>query len=348
MAAKPFKKQTTTWKLGDRRVPPGTPGAEKVVTVSAKWYGTAGGRHVPLCRDKQTAERMLRKREADQGLAEVGLTDPFAEHRRRPLADHLADFAAHLRAKGDTEEHVRLTAARVTAMFDGCGFGRLGDVDAGRAAEWLAALRRPARTTTELPAGRAAFTPAEAASLLGISGAAVRASVKRYGLKADGQGRARRLPRSTVEALVERAGRGCGPATANHYVRAIRGFFRWMVRAKRVGANPLDTLTLVNAQVDIRHGRRELTADELRTLLAATRSNRRAFRGLTGDDRFHLYLTAATTGFRARGPRPPHPVGLQTRAGRADDHPGRPVQQGAEAEDSAGSPGRGRRAGRVP
>ena len=55
-----------------------------------------------------------------------------------------------------------------------------------------------------------------------------------------------------------------GPQTVNHYVRAVRGFFRWLVAAKRIGANPLDTLALVNARVDVRRSRRELTADQLR------------------------------------------------------------------------------------
>jgi integrase len=73
-----------------------------------------------------------------------------------------------------------------------------------------------------------------------------------------------------------------------------------MVMAKRVGSNPLDTLSLLNAKVDVRRGRRELTADELRALLAATRTATNRFRGLAGEDRYHLYLAAATTGFRAR------------------------------------------------
>jgi integrase len=70
--------------------------------------------------------------------------------------------------------------------------------------------------------------------------------------------------------------------------------------AKRIGLNPLESLTLINEKVDVRCARRELTADELRALLTATRTSGRGFRGLTGEDRFHLYLTAAATGFRAR------------------------------------------------
>jgi site-specific recombinase XerC len=72
-----------------------------------------------------------------------------------------------------------------------------------------------------------------------------------------------------------------------------------MVAAKRVGENPLGSLSLLNAKVEVRRTRREQTAAQLRALLDATRASGRAFRGLTGDDRFHLYLTAAGTGFRA-------------------------------------------------
>ena len=74
----------------------------------------------------------------------------------------------------------------------------------------------------------------------------------------------------------------------------------WLVRAKRVGANPLDALSLQTGTTDVRRARRELTANEMSALLAATAGSPTAYRGLTGADRFHLYLTAATTGFRAR------------------------------------------------
>ena len=298
MATKPFKKQTTAWRLAGKKVPANTLGAEKITTKSAKWYGTVNGRHVPLCRDKQVAERMLRKMEADAGLADVGLSDQFASHRRRPLSEHLKDFASHLRAKGDTESHIELTIARARALFDGCQWKVYGDTDAARASEWLTSLRQAAPPVT-IPTKKTEFTPGEVSDLFGISGAAVRATVKRHGLAATGNGKARRYPRETVTALADRVGRGIGPETVNHYVRAVRGFFRWMVKAKRIGSNPLDALSLMNSQVDVRRARRELTADELRNLFTATRSSHRAFRGLTGEDRYFLYLTAATTGFRA-------------------------------------------------
>lgn len=79
----------------------------------------------------------------------------------------------------------------------------------------------------------------------------------------------------------------------------MRGFFRWLVRAKRIGSNPLESLSLVNAAVDVRHARRELTAEELGRLFVAASASVRTYRGLTGADRYFLYLLAAGTGFRA-------------------------------------------------
>src|SRR5262249_36254973 len=143
------------------------------------------------------------------------------------------------------------------------------------------------------------FTPSEVAKLLGISGAAVRAAVKRQGLAAAGQGRARRLPRATVEALLGRMAQGRAPETGNHYVRAVRAFLRWMVRVRGRPDHPPPSLALVSAQADQRHARRELSAEELRRLLEVARASRRSFRGLAGEDRFHLYAAACGTGFRA-------------------------------------------------
>src|SRR5262249_26535244 len=69
----------------------------------------------------------------------------------------------------------------------------------------------------------------------------------------------------------------------------------------RTGDNPVAHLDGGNAEVDRRHDRRELDADELRRLLDVTRQSERRFRGLTGPDRFHLYAVACSTGFRASG-----------------------------------------------
>ncbi len=274
----------------------------KYLKPSKRWYfdirhedGTV--RRVKGFADLKATEARAGELERQAARARAGYFDPAEKHVLRPLADHLQDYAAALESRGNTPEHVKQTVGRAASLFAGCGFVLPLDADAGRAAEWLNALRRDALPSS-LPA-RDSFTPAETAKLLGVSGAAVRAAVKRGRLAATGQGKARTFPRSTVEALMLKKAKGCGPETLNHYVRAVRGFFRWLVKVKRIGSNPLDSLTLVNAAADVRRGRRELDADELRRLFVAARDSKRSFRGLTGRDRYFLYLAAAGTGFRA-------------------------------------------------
>ena len=164
--------------------------------------------------------------------------------------------------------------------------------------EWLNGRRRNGVAVT-LPVSVEWFTPKEAAGVLGMTLAGVRAAVQRNRLPAVGAGKARKLPRATIEMLASAKARGVSPTTVNHYVRAVRGFFRWLVKAKRIGINLLDNLSLLNERVDVRRGRRELSADELQRLLDVAQSSAKTFHGLSGKDRFTLYLTAAATGFRA-------------------------------------------------
>ena len=275
----------------------------KYLRPTKKWYGkytdgTGVVQLIPLTSDKSAARMLLAELVKKAERQRIGLFDPAEAHATRPLLEHLGDYAAVLESKGDTSEHIDQTRSRIAAVLTGCGIAFAKDADPVRVADWLNELRRDS-AVMQLPDGQGTFTPAEAARLLGISGAAVRATVKRHGLAATGNGIARTLPRATVEALGLRAGKGTGPQTVNHYVRAVRGFFRWLAKVKRIGTNPLDSLELLNASVDVRRGRRELTLEELQELFRTTRSSERSFRGLCGEDRYQLYLIAAGTGFRA-------------------------------------------------
>ncbi len=281
---------------------PLTKDGRKYLRPSKRWYfeyrDAAGSiQRVKGFADLKATEQLAAETVRKASRVRSGFTDPGEEHARRPLAEHLADYGAALEGKGSTDDHIRLTIGRISAILVGCGFVFPSDADAAKATEWLNNLRRDA-LPHELPLGDF-FSPGEVAKLLGISGTSVRAAVKRLKLPATGNGKARMLPRSTVEAVAMNRGKGCGPETANHYTRAVRGFFRWLVKVKRLGSNPLDSLTLLNTSTDIRHARRELTAEELGRLFVATRDSGQSFRGLTGTDRYFLYLVAAGTGFRA-------------------------------------------------
>ena len=247
--------------------------------------------------DLKATEQLAAETERRASRTRVGIIDPGEEHARRPLAEYLKDYADALEAKGDSMEHVRKTTARTAALFAGSGFVFPNDIDAAKVARWLNSIRRDG-PRVDLPTNES-FRPSEVAELLGISGTAVAVAVKRLNLLVTGNGKARRLPRTSVEVLVQNRLKGTGPATINHYIRAVRGFCRWLVRTNRIGSNPLESLTLVNEAVDVRRSRRELTSDELRRLFDAAQSSGRVFRGLTGGDRYTLYLLAVGTGFRA-------------------------------------------------
>jgi integrase len=96
-----------------------------------------------------------------------------------------------------------------------------------------------------------------------------------------------------------RRDRGISMTTSNQYLTHAKSFFIWLVKERRIAINPIAHLEAGNNRLDRRHDRRELTEDELRRLLAAARASERVYRGLTGEDRFHLYATACGTGFRA-------------------------------------------------
>lgn len=170
--------------------------------------------------------------------------------------------------------------------------------------DWLQNLL----VSASLGGDRRGFTPPqtpgwsakrELAALLNLAPSAIPPFVRRHRLGAVGSGKARRFPRATAEALAALRRRGASVRTANFYLAAVKHFLNWMVRDRRLLDNPLAHLAAGNENVDRRHDRRELEADELRRLLAAARDSARPFRGLTGFDRYHLYATACGTGFRA-------------------------------------------------
>ena len=125
--------------------------------------------------------------------------------------------------------------------------------------------------------------------------------IRREGLTVTtGNGKKRRYPRATVEALQERVCRGINITTSNGYLRAIKGFSRWLNKTERIERDRLVSLSRLNEKTDRRHERRALDETELQGLLVATGKSEGTFEGLTGTDRHMLYAVAMTTGFRAK------------------------------------------------
>src|SRR5262249_45196727 len=215
-----------------RKVKAGTPGAKKVKKKSGKWYGRVPGckQPVPLSTNKVAAQQLLAELVRKAELARAGVVDPFERHRERPLSEHLDDYRRHLEAKGNCAEHIQKVYSRVRAVLDGCGFVTLPDIDADRVARFLHDLRRdPPRPV--LPARQEWFTPRELVDGLGGQRPAKLARLlRREGLEVVGNGKARRYPRATVEAVQDRWCRGIGISTSNGYLAAVRGFTRWLTK----------------------------------------------------------------------------------------------------------------------
>ena len=123
--------------------------------------------------------------------------------------------------------------------------------------------------------------------------------IRRHRLAATGEGKARRYPRATAEALYSLRSRGQSIKTSNLYLDAIKHFAAWLVRDRRMADNPLAHLAGGNVKLDRRHDRRTLTADELRRIIQTARQSKETYRGLCGPDRAILYTVACASGFRA-------------------------------------------------
>lgn len=232
----------------------------KYLRPSRKWYGkftdgTGTERRVPLTADKSAARMMLAELVRKAERQRIGLFDPAEDHARRPIAEHVSDYETHLRAKGNCAAHVESTVTKIQAIAAGCGFVFLfvflREIDATKVGAWLHALRQP-KAAPALQPNVDAFTIVAAAAVLNLSPAGVRAAVQRNRLPAAGSGKARRLPRSTVQTLADKAGVSASPATVNHYIRAVRGFVRWLRKDKRIASDPLELLGLLNEKTDVR------------------------------------------------------------------------------------------------
>jgi integrase len=299
-----FKPQIVGYVDADgRRVPKDTPGAKKVSTEARKWYAKGAplpkGKKVPLASDKRAAQQMLAELERKIERGETPIGGAEVEASRRPLTEHLADFAADLKAKVEPTVHVRKKMSHIRRILAYCGMERLADLDASKVQRFLADLRERGRAVLPLDPAKTTYTRKELAAILGITPAAVASLVARHRLPAAGLGKARRFPAATAEALRERLAQPPGIQTANHYLAAVKSFTRWLVQRRRLASDPLAVLSGSNVKKDLRHDRRTLPLTELMRLLQAAGQSEHVFRGLTGLDRLTLYLTACGTGFRA-------------------------------------------------
>jgi site-specific recombinase XerD len=90
---------------------------------------------------------------------------------------------------------------------------------------------------------------------------------------------------------------GFNQQTLNHYIRAAKGFSRWLWKDRRAREHHLAHLATSNPEVDRRYVRRALTPEEAARVIEAA-ENGPIVMGMTGADRAALYSVALATGFR--------------------------------------------------
>lgn len=86
--------------------------------------------------------------------------------------------------------------------------------------------------------------------------------------------------------------------TFNAYLKYARQFCRWLVNEQRIVDNPVAYLKTIEQPAKTRN-RRAIKQDELERLLETTRTSATVLYGMTGHERFLIYVLACQTGMRA-------------------------------------------------
>ena len=107
---------------------PGKPGPNK-------WRRRAG------YDDKRLTEQLARRLEREAIEVHEGLRSPHAGQRARPVADLAAEYRQALLDKGDGADHADDTHGMILRAAAGCGWRTAADLDADKAARWLAERR---------------------------------------------------------------------------------------------------------------------------------------------------------------------------------------------------------------
>lgn len=103
-----------------------------------------------------------------------------------------------------------------------------------------------------------------------------------------------------VEAFLQQFAKDedIGNRTYNHYVQALDEFCTWLVTSKRLAANPVLGIERLNSEIDVRHRRRALAADEVGKLIDSARKSGESIQCFDGETRARIYILSYLTGLR--------------------------------------------------
>lgn len=145
------KVRITRYKDAEGRVvPKGTPGAQKIVNLSDKWYAewrvNGQKRRQPLSTDKTVSQKMLGDLILELEKGKAGLHFAFKDELLRPISEHVADFLADLKKRGVSEKYASERDRCLQAVISGCRAKTLADLTVDRVDHFLESLNGAART----------------------------------------------------------------------------------------------------------------------------------------------------------------------------------------------------------
>ncbi len=131
-----------TARGGRKIVAPLTPDGAKCRVESPNWWieyrsATRPRERVPGFRDRQLTMRYAVELESQARDVAAGVDRAPDRGGNRTLADHLEDFADHLRRKGDDARHVRYTVRQVQSVVAGVPLSTPGSADRAAVERWL-------------------------------------------------------------------------------------------------------------------------------------------------------------------------------------------------------------------
>jgi integrase len=127
------------WVDGDgRKCAKGTPGAKWVESrfYTVQVFIEGKPKFVKGYTDKGASEQLGAKLERAKAQGEQGLVDPFKQHRRRRLSEHVGDWIAELRQIGRDDMYIAPCKARLQRLADECGWKVLGEISADAFCKW--------------------------------------------------------------------------------------------------------------------------------------------------------------------------------------------------------------------
>ncbi|MBW8015448.1 MAG: site-specific integrase [Planctomycetes bacterium] len=120
---------------------------DKIKKKSKFWYidyKSVDGirKRVKGYKDKGATMQLAAKLEREVELAEVGIIDKYAKHRKKALLEHLKEFRQSLLDKGNTAKHSDLTYKRAKSIIEACKFVFTPDLNASKVQSFLAQKRK--------------------------------------------------------------------------------------------------------------------------------------------------------------------------------------------------------------